>query len=1024
MNTFSKRKVVTFIQSKRVRMDSDDIFQRINQCYKILANSEGDQQVIIQITTFLTEFYQQPNAFPFLIDYISKATDEIMYQGAITGIGAILRQTPDILDDPDLLNLLLQLTIFPQSNFVRRNSIFYISKYRVSTTAQLIIQFIQANFANESDINVETFMKLLSIVREIIPEENFREILELCCNLSNKSLQSSNADLISSGVIFKLDFIEYIDPETPIYAEYLQSTLEVLTQLLNAATFSENLSKLIDSMITLLSNNPQSIDYHILLQLCITYMTMPEYPFENVTLLFYFSDKILMECQQLLIMDDNSREIYKTLLSAYVLYAKRSYDSNETYDQSIYYTFVNSPLFHQFTDQEFIETVYSKIPELFHESSAGKFTSLLILESTFESYGDFYQSKFNELYSLLDAAMDDSDLCVRSTASMVISDFCNLLEPPIQFDSIVGSLILSFIGIQEIEFIDALTEIFEISSQTDSYFDQCCQFLFESLSSFTDVLIRQKIIRAIAALTKHSRERSCVFFEQIFQVMSQIYQETTAHPEDETISLLKPSSIACLSYLCISCTRQIECFIPTFVESITSNLNDVSCKFDCIKAISIVCHYFTDQARSIVVPVLTELFTIATTEIEITDATDEIYDESDDEMDDDQFSLQKSFAASAAAVCAICELFSIYPELLVEHFDKCFDVLNQCYKSGYMSLACAKGLIYIAKALINLSDRETQEIKIINELLVPLINSGDSDNSSCGKVLVALSIFVNKNPAFGSQVAFDALNKIFHGELYFQRGEITYHKVLFDGIYCLLKALMKSDLLESINLYIPIIQEYVSSHSHGLRDFALMFFGSYCTEYSEVLTNDLKVKVLQAALSVNEGYASIDCIKKFVKSIPKEIGEAVPSIIAMIKNRLEANKGETIIVEKCVLLCRSLMNSMGVDISEFVSIIIQSTPPTVLIKKTHYFLELLIAIASKQEPTLMEPIAYSLIHMFSESDCLLGQRELTEQQIAQAKATLLSIAAGVQDFNQFCSKVCNEDQFKLTNLQNRLSTPQ
>ncbi|OHS95860.1 hypothetical protein TRFO_10261 [Tritrichomonas foetus] len=979
---------------------SEDLAHQLTQCYAILSNPNPYPQKVPEITSFLMDFYSKSDSFVFLINYISNINNEVLQNCAVLGLKQCLQVNGEQLQGIDAFKSLLNLSIFPNSVFVRKNAIFYISKFISPPAVQIILQFIQSLSQSPNEIHLEAAMKLLTILLKIIPEEDLMSIIELCTGLSQLAFQTSSIDVIVSASIFRISFLPFLPPDSPSFQEYVQASIQVLIQLLQQGD-SLHTDELVTVLIDFIHANSFSFDCLPLLSTCIQFLVMPDLPVPVAEQILSLTDNILESCQDSIV----ENPILSEVLKAYIYYAKRTYNPSDTYELSNYLTF--SMFFKIFFDDEIILPIYQQIPSLCQESS-GKYVSLLILDSSFDFSSDFYTSRIPELFQLLDMTLKDPDLCVKSTASFVLSRFCQVFKPSLNFEPIIHSLVECLNSNQSIEYLTCLTDIFDISAQTDSIFDQCCSYLFQLLN-VNDVLFQQKVIICISSLTKHSRERVCVYFHQIFPMMSHVLNSNEE-------SLLSPA-IACLYHLCQSCTAQMASFIPTFLNFITGTLNNSVTQFESINALSTIFEYYTEEAKSFVVTALKSLFEISNVEINIDDENDFNFDANDE--DDEFFEFQNTINANSAAVRVICKMFSLYPELLLQNYNDAFSILMKFkdHISGDGTLACAKGCIFIATALTKIQNCEPQCLQIINEIILPLMSGSDVETS--GNAFLALSIILRKYQNAISPNILEVLSMALNGELFFQRGRVTYNRTLFDGILHLLKSLIKADLIEQIKPFLPIFQNMLqTSKSYRLRDFALEFFGDYCSAFVGILPDEMKVSILQTALSVNDGYSSIDCITKFAKTIPQFISPILPQIIEMIKIRFAENN--IIVTEKCIILCSTLLNKCQVDISIFVPIILQSTPPSTLLKRTNIFLELVQFIASANNNELIIPIATSLIKLFSETDSLLKQRCLTNENLIGMKTLLQTLIPAIPDFNNLCIQVCNNDSFRLTNLQAHL----
>ncbi|KAK8887198.1 hypothetical protein M9Y10_038236 [Tritrichomonas musculus] len=1018
--------------------ESSNFTQQLTECYFILSNITVDPQKVEEASRFLMNFYSQPKAFSFIVNYISIVDNPILQKGAIVGMKMILQSNHDLLQNHETYLSLLNLSVF-QSPVVRKFAIFYLSNYKSPETIELIIQFVQSNFNPDTinsinDIQIEAFMKLLTIVIKSVPEENVMQYIELCSTLSSKAYQSSNIDLLISAAIFRLTFIPFLqDGQNSIYQEYMNSALQVFIQFVQQNSDSDQSTEFFNAICDFISNDPYSINFHPLLELVINYIVAPEISEALSNKLLLLSDSILDSCQDIIKEDQKTAMgLMVQLLSSYCLYSKKTYSPSNSYDQcNIFSTFFNV-----FYEDEYISEIYSNIPSLFNEGSSGKFTSLLIIESALNSSSDFYASKVSELYSILQTSLNDQDFCVRSASSFVLSDFCQILHPTIAFDSIITSLFNCIQLNPSIEFLNALTEIFEVSTQTDTIFEQCYTFLFNLFQTSVDMIVQQRAVECISSLTKKSNEKVCSFYDQIFAIMSHIVLSSVGENQpDDLNSILIAPSISCLSHLCESCTRKIESFIPSFLEVIMANINDLSSQFQCIDALSHICEYFSQQARSIVPQILKTLFEVASNEVKfsefnLNDADVDGYGEIDDE-----FEFQKEINSNAAAVRVICKIFSIYPDLLIQFFNEVYSILLKFKdsESGDGTVACAIGVGYISKALVSLDGSDSQAEKIINDLLLPLKGSlvKSSDPITSGNAFTALSILIVKSPSFLTEKVFDAISMVLNGELLFQSGRVTYNECLFTGLLKTLKSIMKMNFFNGLQPFIPIIHGFLGKSS-GLRDFSLKFFGSLISisKSAQILPVEMSSLLIQTALTVGDGYGSIEFLTKLIETAPDSILEIVPKIVDMVKSRvfessggdvnsIVVKSGNSIVVEKCVLLIRSLLQKLNTDISVFIPVILQSTPPKVLLSKTDRFFQLIQWIYQNQDGSLNQQIATCVVLLLSESDNLLFKRKLSDEQLASIKMLFQLLMPSIPNFNDFCAQICNNEQFKLEKLAER-----
>ena len=481
-------------------------------------------------------------------------------------------------------------------------------------------------------------------------------------------------------------------------------------------------------------------------------------------------------------------------------------------------------------------------------------------------------------------------------------------------------------------------------------------------------------------------------------------------------------AIACLSHLCKSCTSQFLKNIPFFLELILTNLNNDSknpsldgIKTECVNALSSIFENCSEEAKSYVVPTLKILFAIGNNDV---DLNENEFGMTDD-FNDDMFMFQNSIVLNSTAVRVICKIFSIYPDMIGPYFSDVLSLLMK-YKnhlSGDGTYACAKGVVSISKALVHISNSEQFVSVLVNELIVPLMTGSDSETS--GTAFLALSIIIKKYPVVITGKVFEIISMALNGDLFFQRGKVSYNRILFNGILKLLKSLIKSDFIDQLNPFLPKLQEFLNSSSNEIQDFALEFFGYYCSDYSQIIDDNLKLNIIQISLNKSLGYAYIDCLTKYAEIIPQFVEPFVSKIIDQMNQSLSNNSPE-IVIEKYILLFNMLLQKIHFDISPFISLILQNTPPLVLLKKTTTFLELLQFIYSNFNGEFNNQIAISIIKLFSESDSVLKSRHLNPTILNSMKSILFSISSTMPDFNVFCSQACNNDPFKLSNLNNHL----
>lgn len=1001
----------------------EDFKHQITECYQILSNKSADSQQVQEVSAFLTEFYSKPEAFSLIVDFILSVHDSTSQNGAIVGMKMIIEKNADLLQEQETYNSLLNLSI-SKSSYVRSLAIFYLSFFE--SPAELLIQFVESLFNPTtqdkiSDIQIETCMKLISIVLKNIEDddklnEKMPDYIEFCSTLSTQAFKSSNIELHISGAIFRLTFIPFIqNDQDPIYQEYMSSSFQVLYQVLEKKSESDQIDELIRSISLFICNNPDSIDYQSLFEVVINFISTPEISLSLSEQLLLLLDNVLLSCKDTIKTQENQIEIILQILNAYCHYTKRTYDSSNSYDLSNNLTF--STFFKAFYEDQYISEIYSNISALFNEDSSGKFTTLLILDSSFETSSDFYRTKINEILEILQASLSDDAFCVKSTASIAITDFCRFLRPTVEFDSIINSLFECISSTPSIEFLESLTDIFDVCIQTDTFFDQCINFFSQLFEAVGDIIVRQKIITCISSLTKNSNERVCAFYDQIFSLMSNIVQ--TASTDENSLSLLPPA-LSCLSHLCFKCAFQMTSFAPSLLDTAAQFISDESCQLECINALSAVCQNFTENVHEAAPQILKPLFEIAERKID--------FESLDLNEDDEIFDFQGEVGSNASALRCLCTILSIYKDLLAQNFDNLFNLLMN-FKDDFNpdgTIACAVGATSIAKSLVEIEGSDEQILNLISKILIPLAKGSDYETS--GRGFFGLSVAVKKGQNFVNEDIFDSILLALEGHLFFQHETVSYNETLFDGLFHLLKSLMKLNFFNEIQKLTPTIQNFLHSKSGGLRDFSLKFFGYHVSIPNGIQFLDEKLvsEVLQIALEVDDGYASIEFLTKLTDTVPESVSDVSPKIIESISSRLFQSsdgeitiiKNEPIFIEKCVLLLQSLLQKTKTDISMFIPLIIQSTPPKVLLRKSGRFYELINWINENHnaDGELNQQIAASAIRLFCEPDCLIEKRNLNKDELNKIKSIIRSLSESIPNFSDFCEESCDNDHFKMSNL--------
>ena len=538
-----------------------------------------------------------------------------------------------------------------------------------------------------------------------------------------------------------------------------------------------------------------------------------------------------------------------------------------------------------------------------------------------------------------------------------------------------------------------------------------------------DSIFKMNALDCLSSLTKSSRERVCAFYDQIFSVMSQILSDSV---DNTNIDYIGPAVLT-LSNLCESCTSSIEQFVPTMLEFIMEGINHEECQFECINGLSAIFEFFTEQAKTAVDQVLNALFEIATSEDDQDgDEDHQDFDADDDLSDDDVFTFQGQFKSKVSSARCICKVLSLYPDVLLAHFDDVISLLVSFREGGYGTVGCSIGASYIARTLVDIEDSNEQSLRLINEVLLPFVVGSTSDAETCGKAFDGLSIILSKSETFVSEEIFNAISMALKGELFFQRERVVYNDVLFNGIRSIFKSLMKLNFFNEIGQFFSIIQAFMDSKSGGLKDFALNFFSDFVSVPNGIqnLNEELVTSLVQYALETVDGYAQIHFLTKLAKIAPDSVTVIVPKIFELMTSLVFETsdddnftiKCESIVVEKCVLLLHCLLQKIQADISPFIPLIIQSTPPTILISKSGHFYQLLLWIHEQQDGSLNQQIAAAAIKLFCEPDYLIIKRKLSNENLLQIKGLIRSMAESIPNFNEFCAEVCGNDEFKMSNL--------
>ena len=123
----------------------NDFTQQISECYQILSTSDSER--VQEAQDFLIDFYSQPNAFSFIMDYILNTKNHLLQKGAIVGMKMILQNNTEILQNQEACESLLNLTMV-NSDIIRKFAIIYVSQFEIP--AGLIVQFIQSYFNSET----------------------------------------------------------------------------------------------------------------------------------------------------------------------------------------------------------------------------------------------------------------------------------------------------------------------------------------------------------------------------------------------------------------------------------------------------------------------------------------------------------------------------------------------------------------------------------------------------------------------------------------------------------------------------------------------------------------------------------------------------------------------------------------------------------------------------------------------------------------------------------------------------------
>ena len=994
----------------------------ITELYEIFtAAQKGIQQNIDigQISMQIQELHTNIEYFGQLFELIT-STNTNYQQMAVLGLGSCIKANSEtIRQNEEMISNILELTFFPNSDFVRRNVIFYFETSLYDKALNdLIFSFITQKELTQN-FHFESAVRLFILISDNLTSEN-TDIISFGQELNQHAIEHGILDysLKLAGKLAQLNDESFCISFPNLLNQGFEFVLNLIQQnnQAKAHVTASFISDFIESEMGGYLMNGLESDSETLIQVLVSIFDQSSNVLQNDSINESLKKPVVIVCDSIFqeidsgnIVNDQFPVIIEKLqqiIASYFLYGTQTFSSMQEDECDLrfdnqFWALKNLAI----GSNEVFDIIFNIILQS-EETEEQLFSVVSLLAVTFDEFNMFYDEEhFSTAVNLLGKAIQCENDLVRSAAASSVSEFTSAFKQNslINLSDLITLFLQVMVQVPTRQFLYAFNDMLESLNTTDSIFDSAFETLHSLLMSDEHIELRSQVINCIATLSKHSEENVVMHTESIMEIMASVLGSG-----DETII---GDAIYCISKLCNVSPKKMIPFIPEIIESIAGCIDpENSACFESIHAFGSMLEIIDpNQISDLSGQVLEKLIQILSSHVDelqqqeqdLGDRLDFNHIQEEEDIEENVVYNPKSLIGGTAAR-VICQILSIYTDSLIEHFESVYQLLN--IERTAAPLPCSKGLDYIVKGFMKIGINETTSQMIIQtmDLIISLASKNSSENT---KILIQCFETMSECFVLAQQIIIEpyqeemlnVLDLALSGSIWFSQEQSDLMDAFYTETFKFFAVLLKNELLR------PILIEKYQNLPEFLSDYQKMKpTYSFLSQVFTLLPNEMNEICFSEALKQLEtdNYgASLRFAVQYAIATGKEaeVGQLLEFSSTKISESSEIQKNENSEYEiNSCLIALSCIQKATRDSFPLSNLpfdeIFSNIPPMFDLASSELVLQFFLYLSTI--PDFREALIIPLVKLFSDSPIRLSKRCLSETTFSSLKSLLKSSISG------------------------------